>query len=278
MSHYLLQFINYKMTCEEESKMKVVLLAGGFGTRISEESQYKPKPMIEIGGMPILWHIMKEYAYYGFNEFIICAGYKQDYIKKYFADYFLHTSDITFDFTKGNDTIVHHRSAEPWKVTVVDTGLETMTGGRIKRIESYVGNNTFMLTYGDGVSDVPIDKLVEFHKSHGKICTMTAVKPEGRFGILDIDDTAIKSFREKSQNDVGYINGGYMVLEPEIFDYIRGDETTFEREPLENIASEGQLMAFKHNGFWQCMDTLRDREKLEGLWNRGQAAWKVWGK
>ena len=194
--------------------MKVVLLAGGFGTRISEESQFKPKPMIEVGGMPILWHIMKEYAYYGFNEFIICAGYKQDYIKKYFADYFLHTSDITFDFTNGNDMIVHHRSAEPWKVTVVDTGLKTMTGGRIKRIESYVKNSTFMLTYGDGVSDVPIDKLVEFHRQHGKICTMTAIKPEGRFGILDIEDTTIKSFREKSRNDVGYINGGYMVLEP----------------------------------------------------------------
>ena len=258
--------------------MKVVLLAGGFGTRISEESQFKPKPMIEVGGMPILWHIMKEYAYYGFNEFIICAGYKQDYIKKYFADYFLHTSDITFDFTNGNDMIVHHRSAEPWKVTVVDTGLKTMTGGRIKRIESYVKNNTFMLTYGDGVSDVPIDKLVEFHRQHGKICTMTAVKPEGRFGILDIEDTTIKSFREKSRNDVGYINGGYMVLEPEIFAYIKDDSTTFEREPLEDIANEGNLMAFKHNGFWQCMDTLRDREKLEELWNKGQAVWKVWNK
>lgn len=258
--------------------MKVVLLAGGFGTRISEESQFKPKPMIEVGGMPILWHIMKEYAYYGFNEFIICAGYKQDYIKKYFADYFLHTSDITFDFTNGNDMIVHHRSAEPWKVTVVDTGLKTMTGGRIKRIESYVKNSTFMLTYGDGVSDVPIDKLVEFHRQHGKICTMTAVKPEGRFGILDIEDTTIKSFREKSRNDVGYINGGYMVLEPEIFAYIKDDSTTFEREPLENVANEGKLMAFKHNGFWQCMDTLRDREKLEELWNKGQAVWKVWDK
>lgn len=258
--------------------MKVVLLAGGFGTRISEESQFKPKPMIEVGGMPILWHIMKEYAYYGFNEFIICAGYKQDYIKKYFADYFLHTSDITFDFTNGNDMIVHHCSAEPWKVTVVDTGLKTMTGGRIKRIESYVKNSTFMLTYGDGVSDVPIDKLVEFHRQHGKICTMTAVKPEGRFGILDIEDTTIKSFREKSRNDVGYINGGYMVLEPEIFAYIKDDSTTFEREPLEDIANEGNLMAFKHNGFWQCMDTLRDREKLEELWNKGQAVWKVWDK
>lgn len=212
--------------------MKVVLLAGGFGTRISEESRFKPKPMIEIGGMPILWHIMKEYAHFGFNEFIICAGYKQHVIKEYFADYFLHTSDVTFDFTNGHEVIVHRRHAEPWKVTVVDTGLNTMTGGRIKRIAPYVNNETFMLTYGDGVSDVPMDKLLAFHKSHGKICTMTAVKPEGRFGILDLDGNTIASFREKSQKDVGYINGGYMVLEPAIFDYIDGDDTTFERKPL----------------------------------------------
>lgn len=258
--------------------MKVVLLAGGFGTRISEESRFKPKPMIEIGGMPILWHIMKEYAHFGFNEFIICAGYKQHVIKEYFADYFLHTSDVTFDFTNGNEVIVHRRHAEPWKVTVVDTGLNTMTGGRIKRIAPYVNNETFMLTYGDGVSDVPMDKLLAFHKSHGKICTMTAVKPEGRFGILDLEGNTIASFREKSQKDVGYINGGYMVLEPAIFDYIDGDDTTFERKPLETIAEEGQLMAFKHNGFWQCMDTMRDREKLEHLWASGEAPWKVWDK
>lgn len=258
--------------------MKVVLLAGGFGTRISEESRFKPKPMIEIGGMPILWHIMKEYAHFGFNEFIICAGYKQHVIKEYFADYFLHTSDVTFDFTNGNEVIVHRRHAEPWKVTVVDTGLNTMTGGRIKRIAPYVNNETFMLTYGDGVSDVPMDKLLAFHKSHGKICTMTAVKPEGRFGILDLEGNTIASFREKSQKDVGYINGGYMVLEPAIFDYIDGDDTTFERKPLETIAEEGQLMAFKHNGFWQCMDTMRDREKLEQLWASGEAPWKVWDK
>lgn len=258
--------------------MKVVLLAGGFGTRISEESRFKPKPMIEIGGMPILWHIMKEYAHFGFNEFIICAGYKQHVIKEYFADYFLHTSDVTFDFTNGNEVIVHRRHAEPWKVTVVDTGLNTMTGGRIKRIAPYVNNETFMLTYGDGVSDVPMDKLLAFHKGHGKICTMTAVKPEGRFGILDLDGNTIASFREKSQKDVGYINGGYMVLEPAIFDYIDGDDTTFERKPLETIAEEGQLMAFKHNGFWQCMDTMRDREKLEHLWATGEAPWKVWDK
>lgn len=256
--------------------MKVVLLAGGFGTRISEESRFKPKPMIEIGGMPILWHIMKEYAHFGFNEFIICAGYKQHVIKEYFADYFLHTSDITFDFTKGNEVVVHSRHAEPWKVTVVDTGLNTMTGGRIKRIVPYVNDETFMLTYGDGVCDVPIDQLLTFHKKQGKICTMTAVKPEGRFGILDLEGDTIKSFREKSKNDVGYINGGYMVLEPAIFDYIEGDDTTFEREPLETIAEEGQLVAFKHNGFWQCMDTMRDREKLETLWANHQAPWKVW--
>lgn len=258
--------------------MKVVLLAGGFGTRISEESRFKPKPMIEIGGMPILWHIMKEYAHFGFKEFIICAGYKQHVIKEYFADYFLHTSDITFDFRAGNKMIVHHQATEPWIVTIVDTGLNTMTGGRIKRIAPYVGNSAFMLTYGDGVSDVPIDKLVEFHKQHGKLCTMTAVQPEGRFGMLDIEDNQIQSFREKSKTDVGYINGGYMVLEPKIFDYIKGDSTTFEREPLEQLAAEGQLMAFKHNGFWQCMDTMRDRMKLEELWESGAAPWKVWDK
>lgn len=256
--------------------MKVVLLAGGFGTRISEESQFKPKPMISIGGMPILWHIMKEYATYGYDDFIVCAGYKQEYIKEYFSNYYLHNSNITFDFKHDNKVTVHENDSEPWNVTIVDTGLNTMTGGRVKRIAPYVGNETFMLTYGDGVCDVPIDKLVDFHKSHGRICTMTAVKPEGRFGILDIDGSQIKSFREKSKNDVGYINGGYMVLEPEIFDYISDDSTTFEKEPLESIAREGQLMAFKHNGFWQCMDTLRDREKLEKLWANGNAPWKVW--
>lgn len=258
--------------------MKVVLLAGGFGTRISEESQFKPKPMISIGGMPILWHIMKEYAYYGYDDFVICAGYKQEYIKEYFSNYYLHNSNITFDFKHENKVTVHENDSEPWNVTIVDTGLNTMTGGRVKRIAPYVGNETFMLTYGDGVCDVPIDRLVEFHKSHGRICTMTAVKPEGRFGILDIEGDTIKSFREKSKNDVGFINGGYMVLEPEIFDYIAGDDTTFEREPLEKIAKEGELMAFKHNGFWQCMDTMRDREKLEALWRNNEAPWKVWRK
>lgn len=258
--------------------MKVVLLAGGFGTRISEESQFKPKPMISIGGMPILWHIMKEYAYYGYDDFVICAGYKQEYIKEYFSNYYLHNSNITFDFKHENKVTIHENDSEPWNVTIVDTGLNTMTGGRVKRIAPYVGNETFMLTYGDGVCDVPIDRLVEFHKSHGKICTMTAVKPEGRFGILDIEGDTIKSFREKSKNDVGFINGGYMVLEPKIFDYIAGDDTTFEREPLEKIAKEGELMAFKHNGFWQCMDTMRDREKLEALWRNNEAPWKVWRK
>ncbi|TCS76022.1 glucose-1-phosphate cytidylyltransferase [Pectinatus cerevisiiphilus] len=258
--------------------MKVVILAGGFGTRISEESQFKPKPMIEIGGMPIIWHIMKTYSYYGYNEFIICAGYKQHIIKEYFANYYSYNCDITFDFKNDNKMIIHNNCSEPWKVTVVDTGLNTMTGGRVKRIEPYVHNNTFMLTYGDGVCNVPIDKLVEFHKKHGKICTLTAVKPEGRFGMLDIVDDSIKSFREKSKNDVGYINGGYMVLEPEIFKYIRDDTTTFEREPLETIAESGELIAYKHEDFWQCMDTMRDKEKLEEMWRRGKAPWKVWCK
>lgn len=256
--------------------MKVVILAGGFGTRISEESQFKPKPMIEIGSKPILWHIMKEYSHYGFKEFIICAGYKQQYIKEWFSNYVLYNADVTFDFKAINKMIVHSNASEDWKVTVVDTGLNTMTGGRIKRIAPYINGETFMLTYGDGVCDVDISKLLEFHKSHGKICTMTAVKPEGRFGILDLDGNEIKSFREKSKQDVGYINGGYMVLEPRIFDYISDDSTTFEREPLETIADEGQLMAFKHNGFWQCMDTLRDKEKLEAKWKADEAPWKIW--
>ncbi|MBM6761412.1 glucose-1-phosphate cytidylyltransferase [Megamonas hypermegale] len=256
--------------------MKVVLLAGGLGTRISEESQYKPKPMIEIGGKPILWHIMKEYSNYGYNEFIICAGYKQHLIKNYFANYYLQGSDITFDFSNGNTLKIHNNNVEPWKVTIVDTGLNTMTGGRIKRIKDYVNNETFMLTYGDGVCDVNINELEKFHRSHGKICTLTAVKPEGRFGILDLVDNNVMSFREKNKQDVGYINGGYMVLEPEIFEYIDNDNTTFEKEPLEKIADNGQLMAYKHNGFWQCMDTLRDKIKLEKLWDENKAPWKVW--
>lgn len=257
--------------------MKVVLLAGGYGTRISEESYMKPKPMIEIGEMPILWHIMKEYSHYGFNEFIVCAGYKQHVIKEWFADYFLHTSDITFDFTEGNKMIIHNQYAEPWKVTVVDTGLNTMTGGRIKRIQPYVGDETFLMTYGDGVCDVDIKKLVEFHKQHGKLATLTAVKLEQQKGVLDIGgDNVVRSFREKSMLDQAPINAGYMVLEPNVFDYIAGDETSFEKEPLEKIAAEGELMSYLHNGFWQCMDTKREKDILETLWKSGEAPWKSW--
>ena len=257
--------------------MKVVLLAGGLGTRISEESQYKPKPMIEIGGMPILWHIMKEYSHYGFNEFIICAGYKQHMIKEWFADYFLHTSDITFDFTDKNNLIIHNQHTEPWKVTVVDTGLNTMTGGRIKRVQKYIGNETFMMTYGDGVCDVNINDLLEFHKSHGKIATLTAVMLEQSKGILDLgSDNAVRSFREKSALDKAPINAGYMVLEPEIFNYLDGDTCVFERKPLEALASVGQLMSYVYKGYWQCMDTRKEMMDLEALWNNGKAPWKVW--
>ncbi len=257
--------------------MKVVILAGGYGTRLSEESQYKPKPMIEIGGMPILWHIMKEYSYYGFNDFIICAGYKQHIIKEWFADYFLHTSDITFDFTEGNKMIIHNMHTEPWRVTVVDTGLKTMTGGRIKRIQPYIGNETFMMTYGDGVCDVDIAKLVEFHKSHGKLATLTAVILEQQKGVLDIGgDNAVHSFREKSASDGAPINAGYMVLGPEIFDYIDGDESIFEKTPLETVAAQGQLMSYMHKGFWQCMDTKREMDMLEKMYVSNQAPWKKW--
>lgn len=257
--------------------MRVVLLAGGYGTRISEESQFKPKPMIEIGGMPILWHIMKEYAYYGYTDFVVCAGYKQHVIKEWFADYFLHTSDITFDFTQGNRMIVHNRHAEPWKVTVVDTGLNTMTGGRIKRVQSYIGNEPFLMTYGDGVCDVDIGELVKFHKSHGRIATLTAVMQEQQKGVLDIGgDNAVHSFREKKADDGAPINAGYMVLEPAIFDYIDGDDTVFERGPLEKLAAQGELMSFMHRGYWQCMDTKREMDMLEKLWTSGKAPWKVW--
>ena len=257
--------------------VKVVILAGGFGTRISEESQFKPKPMIEIGGMPILWHIMKGYAHYGFNEFIVCAGYKQHVIKEWFADYFLHTSDITFDFTQGNKMIVHNRHTEPWKVTVVDTGLNTMTGGRIKRVQPYIGEEPFMMTYGDGVCDVDIGGLVKFHQSHGKIATLTAVMLEQQKGVLDIGgDNAVHAFREKSAGDGAPINAGFMVLQPEIFDYIEGDSTVFERKPLERLAAQGELMSYLHRGFWQCMDTKREMDMLENLWQSGHAPWKVW--
>lgn len=257
--------------------MKVVILAGGLGTRISEESHLRPKPMIEIGQKPILWHIMKEYSYYGFNEFIICCGYKQQVIKEWFANYYLHNSDVTFDFTKQNSMEVHSNVAEPWKVTLIDTGLNTMTGGRIKRIQPYVGNETFMLTYGDAVADINILALLRFHQSHGKIATLTAVTVGQQFGVLDIEsDGRISQFREKNNSDGGVINAGYMVMEPRIFDYIEGDDTVFEKRPIEQVASEGQLMAYRHNGFWKCMDTQRDKMKLEDMIASGNAPWMKW--
>ena len=256
--------------------MKVVILAGGFGTRISEESHLRPKPMIEIGGMPILWHIMKYYSSFGYNEFIICAGYKQSVIKEWFADYYINHSDVTFDFTTKEKIIVHRTSSEPWRVTVVDTGLNTMTGGRLKRIRRFLGNEPFMMTYGDGVSNIDLDKLVAFHKSHGKLATMTAVHPDSRFGVLDIQGGQVRSFREKSEADVGWINGGFMILSPEVLDYIDGDDTIFERTPLERLTDAGELMAFRHNGFWQCMDTARDKQRLEARWEGGNAPWKRW--
>ena len=258
--------------------MKVVLLAGGLGTRISEESQTKPKPMVEIGGKPILWHIMKEYSYYGFNDFIICAGYKQYMIKEWFADYFLHNSDITFDFTNGrNDMIIHEQKCEPWKVTVVDTGYETMPGGRIKRVEKYIGNERFMMTYGDGVCDVDIRKILEYHEQHGKMATLTAVMQEQQKGILDIAaDRSVRAFREKRPMDSAPINAGYMVLEPGVFNYIKDDRTVFEREPLVTLSNEKQLKAYRHKGFWQCMDTLLEQRQLERLINENKAPWILW--
>ena len=256
---------------------KVVILAGGLGTRISEESHLKPKPMIEVGDAPILWHIMKYYSSYGFNEFIICCGYKGYVIKEYFADYYLHRSDVTFDFANNNEMIIHNNVAEPWKVTVVDTGLHTMTGGRLKRIQKYVGDQTFMMTYGDGVSDIDLDALLEFHRVHKKAATLTAIQPGGRFGVLDIDDNeTVRQFSEKAKEDGGWINAGFMVLEPEVFDYIEGDDTFFEKEPLENLALDGKLAAYRHEGFWKCMDTMRDKGMLDELWNSGQAPWKRW--
>ena len=258
--------------------MKVVLLAGGFGTRISEESQYKPKPMVDIGGMPILWHIMKEYAFFGHTDFIICAGYKQQVIKQWFADYFLRSSDVTFDYHDGkNEMTVHESHAEPWRVTVVDTGLNTMTGGRIKRIRKYIGDESFLMTYGDGVCDVDINKLIEFHQSHGKIATLTAVLQDQSKGVLDIGgDNAVKSFREKKVTDGAPINAGYMVFQPKIFDYLIDDCTVLERDPLEKLAEEGQLMSYMHHGFWQCMDNVREKEMLEKLLMAEKAPWKKW--
>lgn len=256
--------------------MKVVLLAGGLGTRISEETVLKPKPMVEIGGRPILWHIMKIYSHYGFNDFIICLGYKGYVIKEYFANYFLHMADVTFDMAK-NEMIVHEKKAEPWKVTLVDTGLNTMTGGRVKRIQDYVGSEPFMLTYGDGVADVDISALVEEHNKSKKIATMTAVQPSGRFGALDITSgNTVTSFKEKPKGDGSWINGGFFVLEPEVFNYINGDDTIFERQPLEDLAKDGELGAFKHDGFWQPMDTLREKNDLEKAWADKTAKWKLW--
>lgn len=257
--------------------MKVVLLAGGLGTRISEESEYRPKPMVEIGGMPILWHIMKEYSYYGFNEFIICAGYKQHVIKEWFRDYFIYTSDVTFDLTREYSMEVHERHSEPWKVTVVDTGVKTMTGGRIKRIQKYIGDETFMMTYGDGVCDVNITELAKFHNSHGKIATLTAVIQKQSKGVLDIvKNGAVRSFREKKNLDGVPINAGYMVLNPEIFDYIDGDDISFEGEPLEAVARKGELMSYEHKGFWQCMDTKAQKDDLEEMIAENRAPWMVW--
>lgn len=255
--------------------MKTVILAGGFGTRISEESYLRPKPMIEIGEQPILWHIMKLYSHYGYDDFIICLGYKGYVIKEYFADYFLHTSDVTFDLAN-NKMLVHNNYSEPWKVTLVDTGLNTMTGGRVKRIQPYVGNEPFMLTYGDGVSNVNIKELVKYHEDHKMLATLTAIQPEGRFGIMDLSENQILAFREKNQEDTGWVNAGFMVLEPKIFDYLSGDDCIFEREPLEALAAQKQLMAYKHYDFWQCMDTQRDKKKLEEMWEEGNAPWKVW--
>lgn len=259
--------------------MKVLILAGGFGTRISEESHLRPKPMIEIGGMPILWHIMKIYSHYGFNDFVILAGYKQHVIKEFFSDYYLHTCDVTFDLTAENKMTIHSRHAEPWRVTIVDTGLNTMTGGRIKRVREYVGDETFMLTYGDAVGDIDIAKLVEFHKAHGKIGTVSVYNFGQDKGVLDIeDDGTVRAFREKSDLDGDLINIGFMVFEPKMFDYIDGDDTILERDPLNRLVAENQLQARLHEGYWQCMDTIREKEKLEKIWSSGKAPWKLWSE
>lgn len=256
--------------------MKAVILAGGLGTRLSEETSIKPKPMVEIGGKPILWHIMKSYSFYGINDFVICCGYKGYVIKEYFANYFLHTSDVTFDMQK-NEMEVHTRNAEPWKVTLVDTGDETLTGGRLKRVQQYVHDEKmFCFTYGDGVSDVNIGELIKFHKTHGKLATLTATQPPGRFGSLNLDGNKINSFQEKPQGDGAWVNGGFFVLSPKVIDYIQDDTTTWEKKPMEQLAQEGQMDAYCHRGFWQPMDTLRDKIHLEELWQSGNAPWKTW--
>ena len=258
--------------------MKVVILAGGLGTRLSEETEIKPKPMVEIGDRPMLWHIMKIYSHYGFNDFVICLGFKGYFIKEYFANYYLHQCNVTFDFrNNGNNMTIDHHNAEPWRVALVDTGLSSMTGGRIKRIQEYIGDETFMMTYGDGVSNVNITKLVEFHKEHKKLVTVTAVKPTGRFGALEIQDGTnhVKKFKEKPKAAISWMNGGFFVIEPQVFDYIQDDEMPFELEPLENISRDNQLVAYKHDGFWQCMDTLMNKRELDKLWST-HPKWKVW--
>ena len=258
--------------------MKVVILAGGYGTRISEESHLRPKPMIEIGEAPILWHILKYYSFFGFNEFIICCGYKGYQIKEYFANYYLHRSDMTFDFSAENKTVVHANIAEPWKVTVVDTGRDTQTGGRIKRVSSYIGNERFMLTYGDGVSDIDLKKLMQTHEESGKTVTLSAIQPGGRFGVLDINerDGTITGFHEKAREDGSWINAGFMVMEPQVFDYIDGDASIFEHKPLRSLSASGKLGVYRHYGYWRCMDTQRDKNILEYDWASGRAKWKLW--
>ena len=257
--------------------MKAVILAGGFGTRISEESQFKPKPMLEIGEMPILWHIMKVYAHYGINEFIICAGYKQHFIKEWFANYFLHTSDVTFNFIQNNKMIIHDKRTEPWKVSIIDTGLNTQTAGRVKRIQNYIGNETFMLTYGDAVGDIDIKALLEYHRAHGKIGTITVHNFGQKKGVLEIAKNGeVSAFREKSDLDGDLINIGFMVFEPDLFDYIEDSGTVLEKEPMTSLVERNQLMAYTHHGFWQCMDTLKEKQQLERIWESGKAPWKLW--
>jgi len=256
--------------------MQVVILAGGLGTRISEETSSRPKPMVEIGGMPILWHIMKMYSAHGFKDFIICCGYKGYLIKEYFANYFLHMSDVTFDMVNNNSMQIHQQHAEPWKITLIDTGENTLTGGRLKRVSQYLGNGDFCFTYGDGLGDVDLTKLISFHRAHGKLASITAVQSPGRFGALDLDGNSVRNFVEKPHGDGMYINGGFFVLSPKVIELIDDDSTIWEKKPLEALSSSGQLQAFKHSGFWQPMDTMRDKQHLEELWATGKAPWKMW--
>jgi len=256
--------------------MKALILAGGLGTRISEESEQKPKPMIEIGGLPILWHIMKQYSYHDINEFVILLGYRGYYIKEYFSNYFLHQSDVTIDLAN-NSMEIHNTSSQDWKVTLLDTGLNTMTGGRVKRAKNYIDDDTFLLTYGDGVSDINISETIRFHQNHGKLVTMTSIQPEGRYGALDINENnKVNSFIEKPKGDGNWINGGFFVCDKKVLDYIDGDDTVFEKEPLVKLADEGEIIAFKHDGFWKCMDTLRDKVQLNEMWDKNNAPWKIW--